>query len=361
MDVTDEPAVTGDSGSTALGAGVPDARTSPGHLPVLVDRVAGLLTPALGPGTVVMDGTVGLGGHAEALLAATGDRDDPARVAGTPVLVGIDRDPAALEIAARRLRRFGDRVRLVHAVNDDPAGVLRRAGVSDLPVAGMLLDLGVSSLQLDDDDRGFSYARDTPLDMRMDPTTGIDAAGVLNTYPVEELTRVLRTFGEERYAPAIARGIAAARARGPLRTSRDLVDVVVAAYPRVRPGRGGRRESGGHPAKKTFQALRIEVNGELDALSRVLGAAVDLLTDGGRIVVLAYHSGEDRRVKQSLAAAARPDVPDDVPIVPPGRGPRLRLLTRGAEKASAAELSANPRASSARLRAAERLARVGAA
>ena len=329
-----------------------------GHVPVLAERVVALLTPALGPDTVVVDGTVGMGGHAEALLAATADPADPARVAGNPVLVGIDRDPAALAISADRLARFGERVRLVHAVNDDPADALRQAGVASLPVAGILLDLGVSSLQLDDDDRGFSYARDTPLDMRMDPTTGIDAAGVLNTYPVEELTRVLRTFGEERYAPAIARGIVAARRAKPFRTSRDLVDVVVAAYPRPRPGR---RESGGHPAKKTFQALRIEVNGELDALSRVLDVAVDLLADGGRIAVLAYHSGEDRRVKQAFAAAARPDVPDGVPVVPLGRGPKLELLTRGAEKAPEDEVAANPRASSARLRAAQRMPRVGAA
>jgi len=352
--VTDEAGVTGAHPTTTEGSG----DTASGHVPVLLDRVVELLLPALAPDTVVVDGTLGLGGHAAALLAASAHPADPSRATGHPVLVGIDRDPAALAIAARRLAVFGDRVRLVHAVNDDPADAVRRAGLGGRPVTGILLDLGVSSLQLDDDDRGFSYARDTPLDMRMDPTTGIDAAGVLNTYPVEELTRVLRTFGEERHAVSIARGVERARNRSPLRTSRDLVDVVVAAYPRPRPGR---RESGGHPAKKTFQALRIEVNGELDALSRVLGRTVDLLAAGGRVVVLAYHSGEDRRVKQALAAAARPDVPDDVPVVPVGHGPRLRLLTRGAEKAGESELVANPRSASARLRAAERLPRETAA
>lgn len=330
----------------------PPGRTPGGHVPVMLDRVVELMAPALRPGSVVLDGTLGLGGHARALLAATAD---PADAGAGPVLVGVDRDPAALAVATDRLSPFGRRARLVHAVNDDPADALVRAGVAGRPVAGVLLDLGVSSLQLDDDDRGFSYARDTPLDMRMDPTTGIDAAGVLNTYPVEELIRVLRTYGEERHAPAIARGVVAARTRAPLRTSSDLVEVVTAAYPRPRHGRDGRRESTGHPAKKTFQALRIEVNGELAALDAVLARAVDLLAPDGRIVVLAYHSGEDRRVKQVLAAAARPDVPDDVPVVPAGHGPKLELLTRGAEKASPAEVAANPRSASVRLRAAQRL------
>ncbi len=323
-----------------------------GHVPVLVERVVDLLLPALRPETVMLDATIGLGGHAQALLSATATAD-----LESVALVGVDRDPAALRVAARRLAPFGERVRLVHAVNDDPAGAVSGAGLASRPVTGILLDLGVSSLQLDDDDRGFSYARDTALDMRMDPTTGIDAAGVVNTYPVEELTRVLRTFGDERHAAAIARGIVRARSRIPLRSSRDLVDVITAAYPRPRPG----RDSGGHPAKRTFQALRIEVNGELAALERMLRAAVDVLADGGRIVVLAYQSGEDRRVKQALAAAARPDVPDDVPVVPVGHGPRLRLLTRGAETASPAQIRDNPRAAPVRLRAAERLPREVAA
>ena len=323
------------------------------HVPVMLDRVVALLAPPLVPGTVVLDGTLGMGGHAEAVLQATTGPDGDG-----PVLLGVDRDPAALEVAGRRLARFGDRVRLVHAVNDDPRAALADAGLAGRPVTGFLLDLGVSSLQIDTDDRGFSYARETPLDMRMDPTVGLDAAAVVNTYPVEELTRVLRRYGEEPHAAAVARGIAAARTRAPLRTTRDLVDVIAAAYPRPRPGR---RESTGHPAKRTFQALRIEVNGELDALSGALASVVDLLADGGRVVVLAYHSLEDRRVKQALAAAARPDVPDGVPVVPVGRGPKLRLLTRGAERPDPDEAAANRRSSSARLRAAERLRREVAA
>jgi 16S rRNA (cytosine1402-N4)-methyltransferase len=213
----------------------------------------------------------------------------------------------------------------------------------------VLFDLGVSSLQLDAEERGFSYSRDADLDMRMDPTTGPTAAEVLNTYPVPELARVLREYGEERFASRIAAAIARRRAKAPLRRSGELVELLYDVVP------AASRRTGGHPAKRTFQALRIEVNGELDALRAALPAAVDALAVEGRIVVLAYHSLEDRMVKRELAARASSTSPLDLPVELPGHGPELRLLTRGAEQASVDEISENPRAASVRLRAAVRI------
>jgi 16S rRNA (cytosine1402-N4)-methyltransferase len=313
------------------------------HTPVLLERVVALLAPALvRPGSVVVDCTLGLGGHAEALLAA----------APAARLIGLDRDPAALAHARARLAAHAARVQLVHAVYDELPAVLSRLGIPE--VQGVLLDLGVSSLQLDSADRGFSYARDAPLDMRMDPTAGRTAAEVLNTYDAGELARVLRDYGEERFARRIAAAVVAERRREPFTTSARLVELVRASIP------AATRRTGGNPAKRTFQALRIEVNGELDALARVLPASIDALALGGRLVVLAYHSLEDRMVKRAMAPGTRPSVPPDMPVVPPGAGPTLRFLTRGAEVADAAELAANPRSSPARLRAVERIA-VGAA
>jgi 16S rRNA (cytosine1402-N4)-methyltransferase len=213
----------------------------------------------------------------------------------------------------------------------------------------VLFDLGVSSLQLDAEERGFSYSRDADLDMRMDPTTGPTAAEVLNTYPVPELARVLREYGEERFAGRIAAAVARRRAKAPLRRSGELVELLYDAVP------AASRRTGGHPAKRTFQALRIEVNGELDALRAALPAAVDALAVGGRIVVLAYHSLEDRMVKRELAVRASSRSPVDLPVELPGHGPELRLLTRGSEQASVDEISENPRAASVRLRAAVRI------
>ncbi|MGC7100108.1 16S rRNA (cytosine(1402)-N(4))-methyltransferase RsmH [Amycolatopsis lurida] len=308
------------------------------HVPVLLDRILELFAPVLGkPGAVLVDATLGLGGHSDALLSAHPDL----------TLVGLDRDPAALERSADRLRHHGDRVHLVHAVYDELPDALAGLGMST--VDGLLFDLGVSSMQLDRDERGFSYARDAPLDMRMDPTTGPTAADVLNTYPPGELVRILREYGEERFAQRIVKSVVAARESEPFERSGRLVELLYAAVP------AASRRTGGHPAKRTFQALRIEVNGELEVLRRAMPAALDALAMGGRIVVEAYQSLEDRLVKQALAAKAKSRTPEGLPVELPGHGPELRLLTRGAEQANEAEIEANPRASSVRLRAAERI------
>ena len=312
------------------------------HVPVLLPRVAELLAPALaGRPAVLVDATLGLGGHAAALLAAH----------PRLTLVGLDRDRDALALAGRRLVAYADRTHLVHAVYDRLADVLGELGLSR--VDGVLFDLGVSSLQLDADERGFSYSRDADLDMRMDPGSGPTAADVLNTYPAAELARVLREYGEERFAARIAAAVVRRRAQRPLRRSAELVELLYAAVP------AASRRTGGHPAKRTFQALRIEVNGELPALATALPAAVDALAVGGRIVVLAYHSLEDRLVKRELAARARSTTPQDLPVELPGHGPELLLLTRG-EGVSDAETAENPRAASVRLRAAERVREVAA-
>jgi 16S rRNA (cytosine1402-N4)-methyltransferase len=285
----------------------------------------------------MVDATLGLGGHAAALLA-----EHPQLT-----LVGLDRDPEALAMAGRRLAAHSDRIHLVHAVYDRIADVLAELGLHR--VDGVLFDLGVSSLQLDAEERGFSYARDADLDMRMDPTTGPTAAEVLNSYPVPQLARILREYGEERFAGRIAAAVDRRRAKAPLRRSSELVELLYEAVP------AASRRTGGHPAKRTFQALRIEVNGELDALQTALPAALDSLAIGGRIVVLAYHSLEDRIVKRELAARSSSRTPMDLPVELPGHGPELRLLTRGAEQAGEDEISENPRAASVRLRAAERI------
>jgi 16S rRNA (cytosine1402-N4)-methyltransferase len=309
------------------------------HVPVMLDRVVDLFDPALASRpAVLVDATIGLGGHAEALL----NRHPQLRV------VGVDRDPSALAASAERLATHAARLTLVHAVYDELPQVLGDLGLT--AVDGLLFDLGVSSLQLDQPERGFSYARDAPLDMRMDPTTGRSAADVLDTYSVDELTRVLRDYGEERYARRIAGLIVRERARQPLRSSARLVDLIRAAIP------APARRRGGNPANRTFQALRIEVNGELAALEQALPAGISALRLGGRLVVLAYHSLEDRLVKRTFAAAARPASPPDLPVIPTTDRPQLRLLTRGAERPTEEETAANPRAAAARLRAAERIA-----
>ncbi len=310
------------------------------HVPVLVDRVLALLAPALQePGAVVVDATVGLGGHSEAML----DRFRGVR------LVGLDRDRSALELSAARLAPFGERATLVHAVYDQLPDVLDRLGLHR--VHGVLFDLGVSSMQLDSAERGFAYAQDAPLDMRMDPSTGVTAAEVLNTYAAAELARILRDYGEERFARRIADRIVAEREREPFTRSARLVELVRDAIP------AATRRTGGHPAKRTFQALRIEVNDELGALERALPAAIEALGVGGRIAVITFHSLEDRIVKQTLAAGAVDRTPPDLPVPLPEHGPVLRLLTRGGEAPGEDEISANSRAASARVRAAERIRR----
>lgn len=312
---------------------------APTHVPVMRDRVVALLAPALRePGSVFVDATLGLGGHSAAVLSEV----------PTCRLVGLDRDTAALEIARERLAPWSDRITLVHAVYDRMPEVLQSLGIAE--VQGILFDLGVSSMQLDEADRGFAYAQDAPLDMRMDRTTGSTAADVLNTYSVEDLTRILRAYGEERYARRIAERIVAERQIAPWDTSARLVEVVRASIP------AAVRATGGHPAKRTFQALRIEVNDELEVLGRAVPAALSCLAPEGRMVVMSYHSLEDRLVKQAFAAGAHPDVPRGLPVIPDSLRPWLRLVTRGAEKASAEEISGNPRSQSVRVRAVERMA-----
>ena len=312
----------------------------PRHVPVLLDRVLALLAPALAdPAAVLVDATLGLGGHADALLAAHPDL----------TLIGLDRDTTALARSADRLARHGDRVHLVHAVYDELPRVLADLGYP--AVHGVLFDLGVSSMQLDEPERGFAYARDAPLDMRMNPGVGMTAADVLNTYAVADLARVLREYGEERFAGKIAGAVAREREQAPFTTSARLVELLYRTVP------AATRRTGGHPAKRTFQALRIEVNGELDVLRRAIPAALEALADGGRIVVESYQSLEDRIVKQVFAEWAASTTPIGLPVELPGHGPRLRLLTRGAEQADETESARNPRAASVRLRAGERIGR----
>lgn len=310
----------------------------PVHVPVLLQRCLDLLAPALAePGAVVVDATLGLGGHSEALLTTF----PSAR------LVAVDRDPAALKLAGERLAPFGERATLVHAVYDELPGVLARLGVAR--VQGVLFDLGVSSMQLDEAGRGFAYARDAPLDMRMDQTTGISAAEVLNTYAPGELVRILRSYGEEKFARKIVDAVVRERAKEPFSTSARLVELIRESLPQAA------KRTGGNPAKRTFQALRIEVNGELAVLERAIPAGVAALAVGGRIAVLSYHSLEDRLVKQVFAAGAADTAPPGLPVVPEQYRPRLKLLTRGAELPDEAEVAANRRAAPARLRAAERI------
>ena len=328
--------MTGDGGDGPHD-GPDEGPAAPAHVPVLLDRVVALLLPALSvPGAVVVDCTLGMGGHAEALLAAApGAR-----------LVGLDRDPEALRRSGARLAPYADRVSLVHAVYDELPDVLADLGLAE--VHGVLFDLGVSSLQLDEAARGFAYAQDAPLDMRMDPTRGRTAAEVVNSYDGKALARILKEYGEERFAARIADAIVRERAREPLTGTARLAELVRTAIP------AATRRTGGHPAKRTFQALRIEVNDELGVLKRAIPAAVDTLAVGGRLVVLSYQSLEDRIVKSALVARSTSEVPVDLPFVPEGAAPELELLVRGSEGAGDAELAANPRAASVRLRAAQR-------
>ncbi len=308
------------------------------HLPVMRDRVLELLGPALtSPGAVLVDATLGRAGHASALLAAHPGLS----------LIGIDTDASAIEQSRLTLAAFGDRVTLVHAVYDQLPRILAGAGLR--AVQGVLFDLGVSSPQLDDPSRGFAYAQDAPLDMRMNQAGELTAADVLNTYPAAQIARVLREYGEERFARRIADAVVRERMRAPLASTTRLAEIVRESIP------APARRTGGNPAKRTFQALRIEVNGELDALHRALPAALDIVAIGGRIVALAYHSLEDRAVKRALAERTADTTPPGLPVPLEQSRPQFRLLTRGAERPPADEVATNPRAASARLRAAERV------
>jgi 16S rRNA (cytosine1402-N4)-methyltransferase len=314
------------------------ATTEPGHRPVMTDRVLALLAPVLeSAGSFVVDVTLGRAGHASALL-----RQHPGLT-----LIGVDADDAAIEESRELLAPYARRVTLVRARYDTIGEIL--AGLGYPNVNGVLFDLGVSSPQLDDPGRGFAYSQDAPLDMRMDRSGALTAAEVVNTYSAARLAQVLREYGEERFARRIADAVVRERARAPLTSTMRLSEIVRDSIP------APARRTGGNPAKRTFQALRIEVNDELGALRRALPAALDALSVGGRIVVLAYHSLEDRAVKRALAAAAADSTPPGLPVPLEGSRPRFRLLTRGAERPAAVELAANPRAASARLRAAERV------
>ena len=303
------------------------------HLPVMGREVVDLLLPV--PPGLIVDGTVGGGSHAALLLEARPDLR----------VLGIDRDADAVAAARAALARFGDRAEVVHGGYERMRDLVPH---DNGEVTGVLLDLGVSSPQLDRPERGFSYRFDAPLDMRMDASQGLTAADVVNGYSQEDLAGVIAKYGEERFARRVARAIVAAR---PLRTTRDLVDAIVAAIP------APARRRGGHPARRTFQAIRMEVNRELPNLADGLDESVHLVGPGGRVLVLAYHSLEDRMVKERFrtwAGENEPSLPH-MPVETPGRTPIVRVLTRRAMRPTEDEIARNPRSESARLRAAERL------
>jgi 16S rRNA (cytosine1402-N4)-methyltransferase len=318
------------------------------HRPVMVDEIVAAFRTV--PAGVVLDATLGGGGHTEALLDSRSDL----------LVVGIDRDPAALAAATTRLERFGGRFRAVHARFDDLHQLMptdqiprpTREQIDEIDAAlqdglsGALFDLGVSSPQLDRPERGFSFRNDGPLDMRMDTTAPWSAADVVNGYPEEELARVIRRYGDERFAARIARAIVAER---PIESTAELAAIVTGAIP------AATRRTGGHPATRTFQAIRIEVNGELDALPTAIDDAIAATRPGGRIAVLSYHSGEDRIVKDRLRTATGAcDCPPGLPCVCDAVQ-TVRLVRGVPKRPSAAERAANPRAASARLRVAERI------
>ena len=311
------------------------------HTPVMLERCVELLAPALEkPGAMLVDATLGMAGHAEAILRRFPEL----------ILVGLDRDLEALAIAEERLKPFHDRIHLVHTVYDSIPDALDGLGIDE--VAGVLFDLGVSSLQIDRVERGFSYSKDAPLDMRMDSTSDLTAERILAEYSERELRRIFQDYGEEKLSARYARAIVAERETTPFVRSARLVEVVTAATPVA-------IQRTGHPAKRVFQALRIEVNQELAALERAIPAALDAISVGGRIVVMAYQSLEDRIIKRLLAAASSSTAPAGLPVELPEHKPLFKLLIRGAELATDKEKAENSRATSVRLRAAERLRRAG--
>lgn len=308
------------------------------HRPVMLDRCLELLRPGIvGNNPVVVDATLGLGGHTEALLI-----EHP-----NLTVIGLDRDPVALELASDRLARFGSRFHGALATYDKFAEVL--AGLSVKKIQGALFDLGVSSMQLDQPERGFAYAQDAPLDMRMDQGRGESAAEVLAHASEGELIAIFRDLGEERFAGPIARAIVKQRSVEAITTSSRLNAIVEKVVPKA-PGK-----QSGHPAKRVYQALRIFVNSELEILTDAIPQAIDALATGARIVVMSYHSLEDAIVKNAFQKAATSSTPIELPVELPGSGPRIRVITKGVERATEIELTQNPRAASARLRAAEKL------
>lgn len=304
------------------------------------DTCVDLLTPAINKSEnpVVVDATLGLGGHSEALLESNPNL----------VLIGIDRDLDAIVKAKNRLAKFENRVKLNHAIFDEITDVVNSFGFEQ--VDGILFDLGVSSMQLDQSDRGFSYSQDAPLDMRMDRSTGITASEIINTYAPGELVRILRTYGEEKFATRIVENIVKERAKAPLNSTAQLATLVKESIP------AATRRTGGNPAKRTFQALRIETNDELGAVNRAIPQALELLKVGGRLVVMSFQSLEDRIVKEIFAQATTSGTPRDLPIDLPEFAAKFALVVRGSVLPSEAEIAANSRAQSVRLRAIERLA-----
>lgn len=312
------------------------------HTPVLLDRVVELVAPALDTeGAIYVDGTLGMGGHAAAVL----------RACPSARLIGFDRDAEAIAIATERLQEFGDRVQTVHAVYDEFSDRLDELGIDE--VDAVFFDLGVSSLQLDEAERGFSYMKNAPLDMRMNRSEGITAADLIAELSETEMRDLFYRYGDEKLAPRYARAIVAARQASAIETTGELVDILQAATPAA-------RRNAGHPAKRVFQALRIRVNGELDALESALPQALERTRVGGRVVVEAYQSLEDRFVKRTFADATESSAPRDLPFIPDDMKPKFRLLTRGAEQAPQAEADLNPRAKPVRLRAVERIRSHGA-
>ena len=307
-----------------------------GHRPVLLEECLEAL--AIRPDGVYVDGTLGRAGHSLEI----------ARRLTTGRLVGIDRDETAIAAARERLRDYMDHVTLVHSNFDRIGAILEELNISGAD--GMLFDLGVSSHQLDDAQRGFSYMHDAPLDMRMDRTAALDAHQVVNRWPYEELRRILYEYGEERYAPAIAKGICRARETAPIETTLQLVDVIKSAMPPQ-----ALREKQ-HPAKRSFQAIRIAVNGELDALPPMLNAAAEHLNAGGRLAVISFHSLEDRIIKKTMQELATGcTCPPNFPVCVCGKKPKMKLISRKPITPGDGELTENPRARSAKLRVAEKL------
>ncbi len=308
------------------------------HVPVMADRIFELLEPALRvEGSLLIDATVGLGGHAELFLSS---------IPGMQLL-GIDQDPEALEHSQLRLQPFGERVHLVRGRFDNLDQILEQKPLKKRPDA-ILFDLGVSSLQIDKSERGFSYLRDAYLDMRMSPDIEISAAQILASYSEHQLASLFQRFGDEKLGRRYAKAIIQRRFEAPIERTLDLVEILQSATPYSRKGSG-------HPSKRVFQALRIAVNQELKSLSDALPVAIAKLAIGGRIAVMAYHSGEDRIVKNEFRRVSRSTAPLDLPTELPEHAPQFSDVTRGAEKAKSKEIARNPRSASVRLRAMERL------
>ncbi|CAB4601519.1 unannotated protein [freshwater metagenome] len=310
------------------------------HISVMRDTCIDLLTPAINKSEtpVVVDATLGLGGHSEALLESNSNL----------VLIGIDRDLDAIVKAKARLAKFENRTNFSHAIFDEITDVVNGFGFQK--VDGILFDLGVSSMQLDQSDRGFSYSQDAPLDMRMDRSTGITASEILNSYAPGELVRILRTYGEEKFATRIVENIVKERAKAPLNSTAQLATLVKESIP------AATRRTGGNPAKRTFQALRIETNDELGAVNRAIPQALELLKVGGRLVVMSFQSLEDRIVKEFFSQATTSGTPRDLPMELPEFAAKFALCVRGSVLPSETEIAANSRAQSVRLRAIERVA-----